>query len=717
MVEDVESQFFTGFSLSANNRIIMATISTSLICYNAQTGSIVRCLQSGLPPNVILKSFSNSFGKKHSTIVSLLHLDEPQKSPSPPPLLVWNLSWLDDHLHEFMPTDSKLFSQPLDICLLPKLDHDSPSNSSLAIACSTKSSLVKLLDLKNKLSVASTIDILSLSTNSICEQESSSFKLVQAGLDASGRFGFFEYNIDEFDKKLIPGEDVFLKKKCLIIDLTSTTHQIIIDSFVYIIRKSPSSFRIRHKFIVNQNQTYLVIKVSCCLKDFDCTCSCGGVDGLDWCEFETSLKIYGPLEQQALLFSGSGVQRQVDEIKLSGESIENELCITETTNIFASIMHKNFQQPESKEPPHNWTAPKQFLTHLNIVKIFDDKSRTTGQLYSINELLTDDEQSSSNVFLDLRLVSTSNVALLIYSKDGGASSNPNPNSNSNSNSRSSNSFRFNYDELKFERNFIARKGALVYDLVTNQILRRISNVLRDDTNVDRILFASNYLVLDPMCWILYDLKNDDNDDDEYVGGGRQINELKHLRLNRKCTEFILDGVYLVSCSDELDELVVIRTKDLHKLASVKLTSSSTDRIESIRVGEASRTILVGTVAGCLMGFKLVIDLENEVYLERFVKFYRDSNKLMVRESAIGRPNSRENNEFKNGSMRRTSSRNGSGSRFMRRALSTSCSSRLSDTSTVPSDFLHLGIAQTNLMTITDGIKNSHRQQTRACLIQ
>lgn len=670
--QNSEIPIFSGFTITGDNKFIIVTISTYLVCYKSLDGSIISISPSGLTPSYIYHTYTNP---SSTLIVSLLSHGN---------LLTWNLKKLglenDLELEQKVQFhDTKILDFQIDECLLPQVEHNISSNLNLALAYNKSYPRLKILNLKKGLRIQSIIDLVpsiviekEISSNIKKEKEDTlSFEIIQSEMNDSGRFCYIEYDLEEYTGKIKPEEKDFVKKISLIIDLAKNNYQIHL--FEYVVRKK-SSFRIKKKFIIEAGKTFLLIKVSCSIHDFDCFIS----EKIDWLQFESKIQVYGPLEE--LKESGGGGLKPIYDIKLSGESIESDLCIT-SQNVFASLMHKYCSK--FKESSESFD-PDRYTTHLTIFKFFDQDQCEKAQLFSLEEFLSDYEIGTSQeinnyAFLDMRLVSNENV-LLIYSNEG----------------VNRKKIEYNYEKFKFKRISTKRKGALVYNPKKHVILRHILSFLPDEINIEKVLFA-NFLIFDEN-WNLYDYRNDHCE--SFVN-----NEIKSLDINRKNAKFLLDANYLLTCSKDCTEISIFRTQNMQKVASFPFIN----RISIVCVGEKDRTILVGTNAGCLIELKLVIDLEQSVSLSKFVRFYRDESDKNDEPKVIL---DLENTNFEITIVSKVENNESNDEKF----FSHFDSSKLITFVNPNKKQLHLGMTKTNLAVIAKGA-NALKIQSRACIIQ
>lgn len=464
--------------------------------------------------------------------------------------------------------------------------------------------------------------------------------------------------------KLLNEESDFVKRQCLLFDLKANDRRIELVSFI--VRKN-SSFRIQPRFVGHDQRTYLILKIVSSLSDFDPYFS---MTELDWTGFEGVVKVFGPIEVN------SCDVHLYKEIKLAGEALENELCIT-NSNVFASLTHECAKLMDDEQM--NVIRARRFSVHLNVSPIFG--ATTNMQRYTLSEFLSNDECASRSQFLDLRLFQN-DLLFITYSKDA-----------------VSNSFTYDYREFKFKRDARCQKAAFVYDPLRKVVVRRLINVFFDETNIETVVF-SDLFALDH-AWNVFSLKT----------GACELNmRQRSLTCDHSLAHFLMQGRYLVSYSKTNTRLYVLRTSDSFVVASCKLS----DDVTTLGVGEADRTILIGTQSGRVVGFKLVVDLEQTQSIDVYIKFYRTGRGC---ESDLRRANSDAPRTGLQSDLRRIAH---SALEYRQLKSREQVYSRLSGSkcshSSNGAGSVQNGVAKANLNTLSVGIRyaNSH---TRACIIQ
>ena len=563
----VNRNVFNGFGSALNNQVVYATYYTYLFCWDALTGALLRVFQSTPSANRIVKSYSSNLS---NTLVSLLDSGH---------FICWNLSNVDKKMNF---EDMVLYCNPVANCCLPKINFLSPSSSLLAISYSTASPDAKLHSLKDKFA---TKTVLSAYYNEQIDNPLTA-QIESVFIDQAAQFCLLILNLEEFQGKRIPEDDNFIKKVATLITLNEDA--LIIEKFSYIVRKN-SRFELKAQFITKSiDEVYLLLQTTSCLSDFDPFYS-----GYDWSEFETSIKVYGPIKARTPETTPEKLPL-FDEFRIFGELLDTKLCITDKTFIFAALTyecHKTFDKDDPLE-----VVGKRYDTHLNIYEIFENKKeKMPVQLFDLNEFLTIEEMFYKNIFIDIQLMSDGNL-LLIYSKNGGG-----PNGIEK--------YEYDYDNYKFKRNFQTPKAGIVYDPKENKVKKSFRNFLNISTDVTKLRISDNNCLLDNL-WYIYSLETGNIlyhiDKDNIYG------------LDYKWTRFILNGRYLIATNKMNNKLFILRCYDSKVVASLWLH----DKVTSLNIGELDRTIVVGTSHGYLQCLKFLIDLENVEALEKYLKFFR-----------------------------------------------------------------------------------------------
>jgi hypothetical protein len=129
-------------------------------------------------------------------------------------------------------------------------------------------------------------------------------------IDEAATYCFIATSVTDFKGKQLPHEKNFAKLNCCIIDLINKSR--LMHSFSYIV-KNDSRFEINAQFIKQPQteSTFLLFKLTSCINDFDPYCK----KGLDWSEFETLIKIFGPIKSNLTRIE------TFDEFKFFGECL------------------------------------------------------------------------------------------------------------------------------------------------------------------------------------------------------------------------------------------------------------------------------------------------------------------------------------------------------------------------------------------------------------
>ena len=639
---------FNGFGSTLNNKIIYATVYTFLVCYNAETGRIQRVFQSTLSANRIVKSYSC---RRSDTLLSLLDNGR---------ILQWNLSSLQTNEIKF--EDMRIFSSPLVDCFVPKIAFDSAHNCGNVLSYCGTSPDLKVHALNDSFQVRSSI-------KSCYEPDMDnplSATVNCCHLDDNGRFCFIVSDIDEFGGKRQPIEANFVKKNCVLLNLAQNNK--IIERFSYIVRKN-SRFEINaHFFNKNKDEVFLLVKLTSCINDFDpYTCN-----NLHWSDFETSVKVFGPL------VATSSHLELLDEFKMFGECLNNSMLMT-TNNLFISLMHECSKLYDRHDPAI--VRAKRYECHLNTYDLFKSDSLKT---YSLNEFLTMEQYNYQNILLDVRVIFGTKL-LLIYSKQGAR------NISDSTDSSLFNQFEYDYDCFRFNRDIQVEKSGLIFDTLTETIVEHIPQLFDKSTNVNCLLLRGSF-VLDNN-WHLYDMKK----------SGQLLKRI-NIDLSFKWTQFVFDGSYLISVDNMGLKICLVRCSDSFVVASFLIG----DPLTCLKLGESDRTILVGTKSGNLLALRLLIDLEYDDALNKFVSFYRCLESTSQRKKEL--------NLFAlNNDMKRVIH-----SAHAHRQLKSKESRSVAQAE--PSEFVkqnsHKGITTLNMTNLAHGIKHSNNNiTTRACNIQ
>ncbi|RNA28355.1 NACHT and WD repeat domain-containing 2-like [Brachionus plicatilis] len=558
---------FTGFGCTRNQTVVYATMYTYLVCYDTNSGQLLRVFQSTLSANRIIKTISS---RLQDLVVSLLDNGK---------ILIWNLEAIDYKDIKF--EDQRIFNSKIDACSSPQIGHNSSKNSNLCLVYSGAYPDAKTLHSKRNFYSKSVVKTCYFEKND--NPFTSQIKL--ACLDDNGKFCFMVTDVQDFNGKKYPEEEGFYKKICSIIDLGNENR--VIDEFSYVARKN-SRLEINGKFLAKKNgtidETYLIIRQVSGLNDFDAYSS----QNLDWTEFETCIKIMGPINSHV-----SKVEL-FDEFKLNGDSLESNLCINKTA-VFASLVQECSKLYDKQVA--GLIKAKRVDVHLDVYDLFQSKEKNLKvQVFSLSEFLSSEENlGGKNVFIDIRVLGDQNF-FLVYSKNGFGKDDLNH-------------FEFDLESLKFKRDIKGEKAAFIYDPHRNQVVKKFSSIFNSEIDVERVVFSQGDFVMDNQL-NLYDLKKN-----SLVKNFRDI----WLKFDFSFVIFISNGRYFLTCTEERRKILLIRCYDSVLVASVRLA----DEISCLSIGENERTILIGTVNGYVWPLKLVIDLENNEAINSYIRFYRN----------------------------------------------------------------------------------------------
>ena len=455
-----------------------------------------------------------------------------------------------------------------------------------------------------------------------------------------------------------------------------------------------SRFTIQANFLNNSvKDLFLVLKIVSCINDIDPY----NVKELDWTDFETSIKVFGPFNTKSLSLS------LYDEFKMFGEALNESICLT-GDNYFGSIMQECNKLYDKQEL--NVVKAKRYDINFNLCDLFDkNKESSKVQLFSLNEFLTYEETISGKyTYIDLRALQNNNF-LIIYSKQGFCSG---------ENTNKLRHYEYDYSCYKFNRDIKTTKGAIIYDPRTNKVIKQLKDIFMKETNVESLLFCNQGYALDNL-WNLYSINT-----------GQLIHKIQTnpiVKLNFSFTQFILGGRYFLTTSEDTKMVYVIRCYDSFIVASIRID----DCINCLKTGDSDRIILVGTKNGHIIGSIFLIDLEFDDAIKNYVGFCRVQSKrvkaLKKSTSKVGKIDSEEvvvSKENLNHDLKRAIHSAHAHRQLRSKESLLSASSFIGQNSSVnifnnaASDF-HIGIAKTNLTRITSGIKNSPIS-TRACQI-
>jgi len=511
-------------------------------------------------------------------------------------------------------------------------------------------------------------------------------------IEKYGKFCFIVYDIEDFYGKN-PEEKDFIKKSCFLINLEDNNR--VVEKFSYIVRQV-SRFKIEAKFLNKSAQEiFLVLKIVSCINDIDPF----NAKELDWVDFETSIKVFGPFNIKSLNL------KLYDEFKMCGEALNESICLT-GDYYFGSIMqecNKLFDKHEL-----SLVKAKRFDINFNLCDLFDkNKDSSKVQLFSLNEFLAYEETLSGKyTYIDLRAIQNNNF-LLIYSKQGFVSE---------ENTSKLRHYEYDYSRYKFKRDIKTSKGALVYDPRTNKVVKQFKDIFDKETNVETLLFCNQGYILDDL-WNLFSINT-----------GQLVHKIRtspSVSLNFAFTQFILSGRYILTANLDGNMIYVIRCYDSFIVASLRIDNC----INCLKTGDSDRIILAGTKTGQMIGSLFLIDMEFEDAIKNHVGFCRTERKKQLK-SLEKLPVAVTAKQFEveevskvnlNHDLKRVIHSAHAHRQLRSKESLLSASSFLSQNSSVnafnnaASDF-HIGIAKTNLTRITSGIKNSPIT-TRACQIQ
>ncbi len=698
LLDQKPKNFLTGFgtySLSDDDQVIIyCTYYSYLACFDARSGELLRLFQSSLSANRIIKTLTSKL-QSPSMAVSLL--DNYQ-------ILIWNLDCLGS-FKDLNYENMNSFNDQVKNCLFStSLKHTSDLNSNLLVTYSKTYPDVKMHDFKNNCAVQSLIKSVDLCEK--CDNIITSIVKSIVMCDRA-RFCFIQIEIDDFFGKRMPDEKDFIKRVCCLIDLMN--HNEIIEKLTFVIKKM-SRFEIDAKFMYKDVKScYLLVKQVSCVNDFDPF----NESKLDWTEFETQFKIYGPI-----LDSSKPILNLYDEFKIDGELL-CDFCLTNDF-IFACLAQECVKLYDKNQPLV--VKAKRYDQQMNIYEIFDSKIKSLKvQKFSLNEFLSIEEISNKNVLLDLRLTHDQNI-FLIYSKNGAKKHN-NLDSASKIN-MNQNTFDYDYEKLKFIRDLNGNKGAVLYEPRKNEVLKKFSIIFSPVTIIENLVTSTSSLSFTYALDNLFNLY-------ECVNSGKLIrnliSKLNGLKLSIEYTKFILDGRYILTSESSLKRIFIIRCYDSSIVARLLFKSE----IECIRIGEQDRTLVIGCRDGSVLALKILLDLEKKEVKDTYINYYRrrSSSKEEIQQITIADDRYKNlRNDLKRISHSATAHRslksretlNGSSmsirqieSGFM--GSNSNSKSHLGTNSALDNYDFHPGVSKINLSTLTMGLK--HSPNSKACIIQ
>ena len=188
----------------------------------------------------------------------------------------------------------------------------------------------------------------------------------QLTVDASGRYAFVVCEMSRFGGQRLPAERHFVKQVCSLIDVSNSSQHRLVDKYSYIVR-AQSRFHIAAAFVTNvhdsrrPNNVYLLTRVTTdALHDFDPECE----RALDWSEFETSVRVYGPIIP-------SDVDQHLplhDEFKMLGEPLSPELGLSADHTHLVTLMQECHKLRDKDKP--SVVKAKRYAIRINIYELF-----------------------------------------------------------------------------------------------------------------------------------------------------------------------------------------------------------------------------------------------------------------------------------------------------------------------------------------------------------
>ena len=539
---------FTGFGLTGFT--VFATLYTNLVCFDlSASGSVTRVFQSGVDAIRIISSLLDSDGENFASLLEDGHI------------LIWNLKCLEMSTIKF--EEMKVSREAIEECALPQVAFDSSCNSGLGLSRALNSSDILVHSLRDGFNTEFSL----MSHYEKSSDEPLTVRALLCRMDSRGLFAFILSEVEQFAGKKLPEEKDFTKRVCSILNLKNDGASLI-DQISFIARGN-SRFEIEAEFLEKSDgNVFLLLKITSCINDFDPFYQ----DSFDWTEFETTLKVIGPL-------SVHSAQLLADH-SFVGQGLSKGICVI-GNRVFASLNQECHKLYDKANPSQ--IKAKRFQLKLNLLNLFAE-GRNFVQSFGIEEFLPDNLiEKSYNMMIDIRSFQTDKL-LIIYSKSA-----------RNGDEGQESFFEYDYQRFEFIRSIQSEKGALIYDPLNNKVLNIFPSILSKRSNIEILVVSREGMALDSE-WSLYDINR---------GVLLRVFD-KSSSLNLSLAKFILQDRYVVAPTRDMKSLLVLRTRD-----SLTVSSFIVDQdISCVTIGEQDRTILIGTRTGEVIALKLLIDLEH-----------------------------------------------------------------------------------------------------------
>ena len=257
----------------------------------------------------------------------------------------------------------------------------------------------------------------------------------------------------------------------------------------------------------------------------------------------------------------------------------SEPCIIKKNkvNYFVAVIQsckKTFDSKTNKELSR-WSEIRLFIQKLSICQTPDDQDllRVTNLAEHLDVL---------DQFIDVKPVSDNNIVAIYV--------------------RNLKQYEFELDKgIVHPKN--KEKGAFVYDVCSNAVLKHITSFLHPTTCLDTLKFSTNHSVVIDEAFQVFS-----GDTFTFLRQIKQDNDLL-----RKSGRFALDGAYIIAISANRRNIVVFRTSDGHELGSVFVHG----RAECLEVSNDGRTVVAGCQDGRVMIFSLILGFSDPLreYIE------------------------------------------------------------------------------------------------------
>ncbi|CAH1801226.1 unnamed protein product [Owenia fusiformis] len=216
---------------------------------------------------------------------------------------------------------------------------------------------------------------------------------------------------------------------------------------------------------------------------------------------------------------------------------------------------------------------REFQIRLVANSLTRPREYRNARVFSLNQMIPEAEETDN--FVDVRLTHDDKL-LLIYVKGIDA-------------------FPYN-DDGALNTSQHVEKGALIYDIYTNEVIRRFPNFLKANTDVIPSLVSTELSIVIDDKYQVFD-----------VEFNRFVNQMK-IKPYNNVAKMVIDGRYLVMISSNQQEIHVVRSRDGYLKTMCYVHGKAT----CIAVGADDRTIVVGCEDGRIMIMTLILELSDPV---------------------------------------------------------------------------------------------------------